>query len=877
MPALQSNLAGRGTLADGGLGTLAHSLTLTSYASLGAAETFRAGLFSSLRESMVGGRDAGVFRQGPDGPQEQNPGPGGDTVPGAIHNNPSFFLTVGGPAQIGFVNTVGDDDWYRVELVAGQSYVFTLNGSGGTPLADPYLELRNAAGALIAFDDDFGSGINAMLRFTATQSGTYYVNARAFEDPSVSNTGGYTLTATLAPPASPLDSIDYHFTMPGPNIAVWFAPLGYTNPLGDTALRAWTPQEIAAVFAALDTYEAVIPLNFTQAANEASADWILSLVDLDGNVLGYFAPNTTGYGAFDPTVANWTAGLVPGGDSWITLIHEFGHGLGLAHPHDNGAFNYGVNNSEIMQGVIGDFNSYGTFLMNQGVFTTMTYNDGWPLGPGDASALTGGQATPMALDVALLQQRYGANMTTFAGDTIWTITTTASSYRAIWDVGGNDTIVYSGANNATIDLRAATLLNEVGGGGFVSFAQGVAAGFTIAAGVTIENATGGTGADTLIGNEVANTLIGNGGTDTLNSNGGNDRLDGGSGADLLNGGAGVDTAVYSIASTSGSWARNPNGSWTVNGQDTLNSVEVLEFTDRDVVLDNAERTFFGDGTSDLLWRNSGTGQNVVWTVLGASLSGSGSLGTAGAAWTIRATGDFNGDGRDDILWQRNDGLVVSWEMNGFTTASTGAITSLGANWSFLGAGDINFDGRDDIVWQRNDGLVVMWQMDGRTVASSTPLPVLGPEWDFAGLADFNGDGSDDFLWRRDDGLTYIWSMDGSGIVGAAPTSAQVGMAWEIVATGDINRDGREDIVWQHTSGTIVGWQMNGATISSSGVIGSVNPAQWEIVGMGDYNGDGRDDLLFQNVNGTVVAWMLDGASVLQAGTIGSVGGEWGLI
>jgi serralysin len=497
--------------------------------------------FQSWVERLGGESD--VRRVGDDGIEEQNAG--FDTVAGSTAT--TFTIAVGG-VQNGFVNTVGDDDWYRIDLVAGQTYEFSL--VGGT-LADPYLELYDSAGSLIAFDDDFGSGINSLLRFTAPTSGVYYVNARGFEGSGASNTGSYTLTANLGGPISPLDSIDYHFTMPGPNIAIWFAPAGFTNPSGDTALRAWTQTEINAVFAALATFSAVTPLTFSQAASAGTANWTLSLVDLPGNTLGYFSIQTNGYGAFDPTVANWTAGLVPGGNSWVTLIHEFGHGLGLAHPHDNGASNYGTNNSEVMQGVIDPFNSLGTFLLNQGVFTTMTYNDGWRSAPFGAnfSATTGGQSTPMALDIALLQQRYGVNPNTNSGDTTYNLLSIASSYQAIWDTGGSDTIAFNGALAATIDLRAATLLNAVGGGGYVSYAGNVHGGFTIANGVVIENATGGSGADTLIGNDANNILNGGAGIDNMSGGLGDDFyiVDNTNDVVTESSGAGTDTVQSSVS------------------------------------------------------------------------------------------------------------------------------------------------------------------------------------------------------------------------------------------------------------------------------------------------------------------------------------------
>ncbi len=73
---------------------------------------------------------------------------------------------------------------------------------------------------------------------------------------------------------------------------------------------------------------------------------------------------------------------------------------------------------------------------------------------------------------------------------------------------------------------------------------GVHGGFTIANGVTVENARSGSGNDALTGNEAANRLESGAGTDTLIGNGGNDILIGGTGADTLTGGAGADSFVY---------------------------------------------------------------------------------------------------------------------------------------------------------------------------------------------------------------------------------------------------------------------------------------------------------------------------------------------
>ncbi|MGZ8407595.1 MAG: M10 family metallopeptidase C-terminal domain-containing protein, partial [Caulobacteraceae bacterium] len=110
-------------------------------------------------------------------------------------------------------------------------------------------------------------------------------------------------------------------------------------------------------------------------------------------------------------------------------------------------------------------------------------------------------------------------------------------YSCIWDAGGTDTINYVGDRDTVIDLRAATLKYEAGGGGFISYAWGIFGGFTIANGVTIERAAGGSGNDHLTGNDAANRLTGNGGRDWL---------DGGLGRDVLSGGAGRDKFVFDV-------------------------------------------------------------------------------------------------------------------------------------------------------------------------------------------------------------------------------------------------------------------------------------------------------------------------------------------
>jgi hypothetical protein len=63
------------------------------------------------------------------------------------------------------------------------------------------------------------------------------------------------------------------------------------------------------------------------------------------------------------------------------------------------------------------------------------------------------------------------------------------------------------------------------------------------------------------------------------------------------------------------------------------------------------------------------------------------VGTLSTAWSVAETGDFNGDGMSDILWQDTSGDIGIWFMNGATVSSgVGLGTVSTFYWSIQGAG-----------------------------------------------------------------------------------------------------------------------------------------------------------------------------------------------
>ena len=102
---------------------------------------------------------------------------------------------------------------------------------------------------------------------------------------------------------------------------------------------------------------------------------------------------------------------------------------------------------------------------------------------------------------------------------------------------------------------------------------------------------------------------------------------------------------------------------------------------------------------------------------GDSGSQQASMGTINNGWRIvKASGDYNGDGMDDVMWRHADsGEVFTWEMQGAMGFSANFIGGVSNAWKIVDASaDYNADGRDDILWRSSDsGTVAVWQMKGQ--------------------------------------------------------------------------------------------------------------------------------------------------------------------
>ena len=126
----------------------------------------------------------------------------------------------------------------------------------------------------------------------------------------------------------------------------------------------------------------------------------------------------------------------------------------------------------------------------------------------------------------------------------------------------------------------------------------------------------------------------------------------------------------------------------------------------------------GDGKSDLVLRNADLGIVQVWEMNGTDIAAIGTHGASGGYSVVGTHGDYNGDGKSDILF-RDSSSVVMFQMNGTDIGAVGSYTA-SAGWTVAGTdGDYNGDGKSDILL-RNDvladpGSLSMWQMNGTAI------------------------------------------------------------------------------------------------------------------------------------------------------------------
>ncbi|MEV0395154.1 FG-GAP-like repeat-containing protein [Polymorphospora rubra] len=270
--------------------------------------------------------------------------------------------------------------------------------------------------------------------------------------------------------------------------------------------------------------------------------------------------------------------------------------------------------------------------------------------------------------------------------------------------------------------------------------------------------------------------------------------------------------------------------------------------------------FTGDGRDDIVAFTHGSLADVYVS----TSTGSGFAGTSvkwndffGLSGETTLTGDFNGDGRDDVVAFTHGTLADVHVALSTGTAFAGA--TKWHDWFAPGAevpavGDFNGDGRDDIVTftrgSTNDVFVALSNGSSFVGTEQKWHDFFGLNGEFPAVGDVNGDGRDDIIVFTQGPNTladvYVALSNGSGFGASQKWHDLFAVGNEHPRIGDINGDGRDDIV---TFTCDANADVYAATSTGTGFAGTT--VKWhdffctagEFPYLGDFNGDGRDDII----------------------------------
>ena len=665
----------------------------------------------------------------------------------------------------GTLDPAGDNDWVKVELSAGTIYLFTIKTdeavTGDNPLG---LELFDSGGNYLVRSEYKAEAptVNASIVFKATETGSYYINARSVAD-DYSGSYEISFTENTIPVGTYDEMADY---MTDDYWEFWGSPaFAFDVGPGDTLsvnINVLTKDGQALARWALEAWTNVTGIHFQIVTDEAD----LTFTNEPGRTTGG-ADVVTPEGVALAANVNVQPGWVEEGGntldsySFLSIVHEIGHALGLGHP---GPY------PEPFGAWVAYFGVDNVFLIDSQQISLMSYfhhdvNTYLKLDWAFA-------VTPMIADIIAIQKLYGVPDSINTGDTVYGYKSNVEGYMgdlfALW-TGERNPLFHTG-----VERYSAPAFADLDGDGdpdlVIGNQEGAMLFFENTGAVTAPDFTERVGA----GNPFQGVVAGGGSSKPVFVD-----LDGDGDLDVVVGEVWGDLIYLENAGTQSrprfiehSGAANP-----LNGVNTGAAVSAPAFADLDN--DGDPDMVVGDSDGDVhYFENIGTHANprfIERTGAANPLHGA-NVGE----WVIPSFVDLDNDGDADLVTANWLGIHYYFENTGESDTPafierTGVDNPLnglqGEVDSAPAFADLDDDGDPDLIIGNRYGTLSYFENAGTPAAPdfiSTNLtnPIALTLYDNGGIdtLDLRTDRNDQRVDLRPEGISDVYGLTGNLVI-----------------------------------------------------------------------------------------------------------------
>jgi len=315
---------------------------------------------------------------------------------------------------------------------------------------------------------------------------------------------------------------------------------------------------------------------------------------------------------------------------------------------------------------------------------------------------------------------------------------------------------------------------------------------------------------------------------------------------------------------------------------------------------------FASSQNIIIGRNAGN--NMRFTIRDdASTNFSALLSEGGSNWgssrgvSAIATGDVDGDNRDEIIIGRSPGDNMRFIIRDDVTTNFNTLLSDGGDhWaesrgvSAISTGDVDGDGRDEVIIGRSEGDVMRFIiLDDATTNFNILLSDGGDHWaESRGVSaiatgDVDGDNRDEIIIGRNEGSTMKYVILDDATTNFSALLSDGGSNWassrgvSAIATGNLDEDGRDEIIiGRNAGGTMRYVILDDATTNFSALL-SEGGSNWassrgvSAIATGNLDKDSQAEIIIgRNAGGTMRYAILDDATA-NFNTLLSGGDNWG--